>query len=337
MLRSTFASRKSEASRENVRYAALPRQSGTNGRTSRETTLTRTITSVCVDHATALMMALSATSNVQKVVMPHDSQADRWFAICGHLTGGIELGLERTGGFETRWQVESDPYSQKVLAKHWPDCGRWDDVRTFPPRSYEFHYSWRGLAAGPFGPDLKRDTSADAWRVDLICGGFPCQDVSIAGRRSGITGERSGLWFEYARIIRMLRPRFALVENTPGLLDRGMGDVLRTLAEIGYDAEWSTVSACSMGAPFPRERVFVVAFPACERQGQLRGIERAFQGEEKRDVCWQGLESRVPRTANGVPNKLDRLTTLGNAVVPQVATWVGERILEAIAREDESG
>jgi len=220
--------------------------------------------------------------------------------------GGLEKGLEDTGGFKTVWQVECDSYAQKVLKKHWPDVGRWDDVRTFPP------------------------APAEDWRCDVICGGFPCQDVSVAGRRVGLSGERSGLWYEFVRVLCVLRPRFAIVENTPGLFDRGFGEVLGTLAEIGYDAEWSTVSACAMGAPFTRSRVFVVAFPASKRQRQLRGFQRKDQSEEERNVCWQGLESRVSRTANGVPAKMDRLRCLGNAVVPQVAQWIGERILESL-------
>ena len=221
--------------------------------------------------------------------------------------GGLELGLEWTGGFQTVWQVENDPYAQAVLKKHWPDVGRWDDVRTFPP------------------------SPAEDWQCDVICGGFPCQDVSVAGRRVGLSGDRSGLWYEFVRVLRVLRPRYAIVENTPGLFDRGFSEVLGTLAEIGYDAEWSTVSACAMGAPFTRERVFIVAVPASERQRQLRGFQRKDQSEKERNVCWQGLESRVPRVANGVPAKMDRLRCLGNAVVPAVARFVGERILEAIA------
>jgi DNA (cytosine-5)-methyltransferase 1 len=148
--------------------------------------------------------------------------------------GGIELGLEWAGEFATSWQVERDEYCRKVLAKHWPNAERFDDVRT--------------VGAHNLSP------------VDVICGGFPCQDISNAGKRAGIDGERSGLWREYARIVRELRPRYVLVENVAALLGRGLDVVLGDLAACGYDAEWSVLSAQNMGAPHLRERLFVVAY-----------------------------------------------------------------------------
>jgi len=147
--------------------------------------------------------------------------------------GGLELGLERTGGFKTVWQVENNPYAIRVLEKHWPKVHRWDDVKTFPPK----------------GGDM---------RVELICGGFPCQDISNAGKRAGIDGERSGLWAEFARIIGVLRPRFVLVENVSALLIRGIDRVLGDLATLGYDAEWESIPAAAVGAPHIRERVFIL-------------------------------------------------------------------------------
>src|SRR5882724_8456244 len=143
--------------------------------------------------------------------------------------GGMDLGLERAGMI-CKWQVEINEYASKVLTKHWPNVTRLRDVR-----------------------DVGRHNLA---AVDLICRGFPCQDISNAGKRAGIDGERSGLWSEFARIIRDLRPRFVLVENVAALLDRGLGRVLRDFAERGYDAEWSSLSACSMGAPHMRRRLF---------------------------------------------------------------------------------
>src|SRR6187551_321237 len=123
------------------------------------------------------------------------------------------------------WQVEIDPYCRRVLAKHWPDVRRHDDVRTFPP------------------------TDAGEWRVDVICGGFPCQDISNAGKRAGIDGERSGLWAEYARIVRALRPSIVVVENVAALLNRGIERVLGDLAACGFDAEWEVLPAAAAGAP----------------------------------------------------------------------------------------
>ena len=153
---------------------------------------------------------------------------------CG--IGGFDLGLERAG-MECAWQVEIDPYAQQVLAKHWPDVRRHADVCTFPPQEGD-------------------------WQVDVICGGFPCQDISYAGKGAGLAGERSGLWHQFARIIGELRPRYVIVENVAALLTRGMGEVLGTLASLGYDAEWHVIPASAVGAPHRRDRVWIVAFHA---------------------------------------------------------------------------
>lgn len=147
--------------------------------------------------------------------------------------GGLELGLEWSGIGRTVWQVESDPWCRSVLARHWPDAERYDDVCTVG--------------------------AANLARVDLICGGFPCQDVSYAGSRGGLDSDRSGLWTEYARIVRELRPEWVVVENVPGLLTLGFGRVLGDLAEAGFDAWWFCLRASDVGAPHRRERLFVVA------------------------------------------------------------------------------
>jgi DNA (cytosine-5)-methyltransferase 1 len=146
--------------------------------------------------------------------------------------GGFSLGLERAG-MTCKWQVEIDPYATAVLSKHWPDVRRHDDVRTFPPQ-------------GDYG-------------VDLIAGGFPCQDISVAGKGAGLAGERSGLWNDFARIIRTVRPRWVVIENVPALTARGLGTVLGDLAEIGFDAEWHCIPASAVGAPHQRERIWIVA------------------------------------------------------------------------------
>ena len=150
--------------------------------------------------------------------------------------GGLDLGLERAGMI-CKWQVEVNDYATKVLEKHWPDVARFRDVRECGAHNLE--------------------------PVDLICGGFPCQDVSLAGKRAGLEGERTTLWSEFARIIREIRPRWVLAENVPGLLSsdsgRFFGRVLGDLAACGYDAEWDTIPACAVGAPHRRYRVFVVA------------------------------------------------------------------------------
>lgn len=159
--------------------------------------------------------------------------------------GGFDLGLERAG-WECRWQVEIDPWRRQVLARHWPDVPRWGDVRTFPntagtepPRPVQ-----RGLG------------------VDLICGGFPCQDLSVAGKRAGLAGERSGLFFEFARIAQELRPTWLLIENVPGLLTASKGHdfavVVDTLADIGFGLAWRILDSQYFGVPQRRRRVYIV-------------------------------------------------------------------------------
>ncbi len=239
-----------------------------------------------------------------------------------------------TGGFVTKWQVENDQYATRVLEKHWPDVRRWDDVRSFPPRSYEFSYSWRGHPEGAFAPDIKRETTRDEWGCDLICGGFPCTDISFAGKGAGLDGDQSGLWYEFARIIGVVRPRFVLVENVAALLVRGLDAVLGTLASLGYDAEWHCVPAAYVGAPHIRDRVFVLAHAS-----RLRYASNGGGGQKKNGHTWsaKGLaycdswtnKSAIRRVADGVPARVDRLRCLGNAVVPQVAEWIGQRIIEA--------
>lgn len=133
--------------------------------------------------------------------------------------GGFSLGLERAGGFETVAFCEIEPYCRAVLTKHWPEIPIYEDVRK--------------LTAA--------NLAADGIAVDVICGGFPCQDISLAGKGAGLAGERSGLWRDYARLIGELRPQFVIVENVAALLSRGLGDVLGDLAAIGYDAEWTLI------------------------------------------------------------------------------------------------
>ena len=222
--------------------------------------------------------------------------------------GGLELGLERAG-MKVVWQVERDEFCRRVLAKHWPDVQRFEDVHDVGAHNLE--------------------------PVDLICGGFPCQPVSVAGKRKAQDDER-WLWPEFARIIRELRPRYALMENVPGLLVRGIGDVLGDLAEIGYNAEWECLSAGAFGAPHRRERVFLVAYDHSQR------IEGLWTEQVRRVAAFSWCQDvRGPTGFRGRPDIPDalvrrkgdghgaRVDALGNAVVPQVAEWIGERILEA--------
>lgn len=225
--------------------------------------------------------------------------------------GGLELGLEWAGVGHTVWQVERDTFCRKVLAKHWPDAQRFEDVRE--------------VGAHNLPP------------VDVICGGYPCQPFSVAGKRQGENDERH-LWPEFARILGELRPRFAVLENVAGHLALGFGRVLGDLADLRYDAEWQVLSARAVGAPHLRRRVFVIAHARGKReQGgtpQPLPWQRGFSWcEDVRRVEDLRGRSDIPepvvwRDIYGVSNGMDRVHALGNAVVPQVAQIVGRRLLE---------
>lgn len=214
--------------------------------------------------------------------------------------GGLDLGLERAG-MTVVWQSEIDPYASRVLAKHWPNVPNLGDITTI---------DWSTVEP-----------------VDILVGGFPCQDVSDAGQHcgpAGIHGERSGLWASMARGIRHLRPRLILVENVPGLLVRGLGTVLGDLAEIGYDAEWDCLPAAAVGARHLRARVWILAYPS-----GLGPPTQALQFQQPQRSGWWDTEPGLERVADGIPRRLvePRDRALGNAVVPQVAEWVGRRIM----------
>lgn len=228
--------------------------------------------------------------------------------------GGFSLGLERTGGFRTVAFCEIDPYCRAVLRKHWPDVPQYDDVRTLT------------------GERLR----ADEISVDVICGGFPCQDISFAGKGAGIDGERSGLWAEYSRIIGELRPRYVIVENSAALLGRGLSRVLGDLAALGHDAEWHCIPASAVGAPHGRDRVWLVAYPQRgERWDQpyLRSLGRV--GWQFQSVSWDRNWQVALREFRGMDDGsaygVDRVDTIRNAVVPQIPEIIGRAIIEADA------
>lgn len=291
--------------------------------------------------------------------------------------GGLELGFESTGRFETKWQVEIDDYANQVLSKHWPSVARWKNVKTFPPRPL-----------------------AD-WQCDVIAGGFPCQDLSFAGKGAGLAGERSGLFSEIIRVASIIKPRAIVLENVAALYARGLDVVLGEMAQIGYDAEWHCVSAASVGAPHRRDRVFIIGWNTngkhdeaikkvsrrtfadtggsgatlCDTYGNCKpistvdakasklqgdmadtsskrsaarvsGTTRGSQRDAKITIngCdrlprgtasnqW-AVEPSMGRVANGVPRRVDRLRCLGNAIVPQVAKVVADRLLEIIDEQN---
>ena len=265
------------------------------------------------------------------------------------------------GGFalaaETVWRdeldlvafCEIDPYCHKVLNKNFPQVPIHEDIKILDGTAFK--------------------------DIDLLTGGFPCQDISVAGRGEGLSGDRSYLWFEMLRIIRDVRPRYALVENVPMLTSRGGTRVLADLAEIGYNAEWTIISARDVGARHLRKRIWIVAYPRKEtsvsdtaikrlqgtigeehertgkrpakRSGEvsnsdsqrLQGSEETGdtqeEGKEPQDqfltrlsrgeTYWE-TEPNIRRVANGVPSRVDRIKGLGNAIVPQVATVIMQKI-----------
>ena len=213
--------------------------------------------------------------------------------------GGFDLGLERAG-FDIAWQVEIDPYCQRVLAKHWPTVHRYGDIRAI---------DWSAVEP-----------------VDLLCGGFPCQDISLAGKGAGLSGERSGLWFEYAKAINALKPRYVLIENVAALRSRGLDQVLGSLAALGYDAEWHCIPACAVGAPHRRDRVWIVAhaaqqlFDGGRNAGQAGGIEFTDSSEDVADSPRKGLEGSRNVTGENRRGEEARLFGCGGEDVPHASS-----------------
>lgn len=252
----------------------------------------------------------------------------------------MDLGLERAG-WDCRWQVEIDRFCHGILARNWPDVRRRGDVRGIEPE-------WLGT-------------------VDLVCGGFPCQDISAAGKRAGLAGEQSGLWFEFRRLVAGLGPQWVLVENVPGLLyssgGRDLATLLSGLGDLGYLSAWRVLNAKHFGVPQRRRRLFIVGSLGDGRAAQvlLDGAEAfRYSGvEEFREpvvAClraagqhhsgaqliedegrlrnltpmeWERLQG-FPDGWTAGPRATDdkRYKALGNAVVPGVAEWIGRRIME---------
>lgn len=254
------------------------------------------------------------------------------------IIGGLELGLERAGLGPVVWQCEIDPFCRSVLAKHWPHAVRHEDVREVG--------------------------HATATRASILCGGFPCQDVSLAGKGAGLGGARSGLWFEYARIIGELVPSIVVIENVLGLRTRGLRRVLADLSDLGFDAEWCDLSASEIGAPHRRQRLFIVATHpnrvvvrdepgwlgrSCWARASVASVARAGgetaahtdrEGQSQQggaigevggwpgDGSWWPPVSPVRRVDDGIPNRSHgrRLKALGNAVHVDCAYVVGMAI-----------
>jgi DNA (cytosine-5)-methyltransferase 1 len=223
--------------------------------------------------------------------------------------GGLELGLERAG-MTTVGQVEINPYCRKVLEEHWPEVPRHDDVRT----------------AGDWWTGDERPA------VDLVCGGFPCQPFSIAGPQLGTADERWG-WPWFADVIRTVGPRYVVVENVAALVRDAdaFGWMLGDLHQFGFDAEWSVVTACSVGAPHRRRRLYLVAYTRSEGLQGLHETRGRVDLQPAAADLWRHWETEpdVARVADGVPRRLvlEPIKAYGNAVVPQVAELIGRLIM----------
>ena len=234
----------------------------------------------------------------------------RELALFAGAGGGVLGG--KLLGWRTVCAVECDPYAASVLVSRQNDGTLdsfpvWDDVRTFDGRP------WRGI-------------------VDVVSGGFPCQDISAAGKGAGIDGERSGLWSEMARVVGEVRPRFVFVENSPNLVRRGLARVLGDLAALGYDARWRRLSALELGAPHRRDRLWLVATDTDrdtiwhdEQWQAVRRHDLRDCGDAKPEHSggWT-TEPELGRVAHGVAHRMDRLRCLGNGQVPAVAARAWE-------------
>jgi DNA (cytosine-5)-methyltransferase 1 len=267
--------------------------------------------------------------------------------------GGFSLGLERAG-FETVAFCEPNPFCQAILKKHWPTVPVYEDVR-----------------------ELSAERLAnDGIAFDAICGGFPCQDISVAGKGAGLAGARSGLWWEFHRLIAETKPKWVIAENVSALRSRGLDEVLGSLAALGYDAEWHCIPASAVGAPHRRDRIWIVAYPNGQQQQPMlsrcsvegsraiaptgaldvdvasggdgsswqphvadagcESTQVSFSGRfatvafPQRHPWWE-VEPDVGRVADGVPKRLDRLKSLGNAVVPQIPEIIGRVINDPAA------
>ena len=207
------------------------------------------------------------------------------FSGAGLMDWGLTLA-----GFDHAWFCESDPFCRRVLERRWPGVPIYEDVRSL------------------VAPE----------RVDLLAGGFPCQDVSVAGRRTGISGPRSGLWTHFARLIGELRPSYVFVENVPGLLVRGMGTVLGDLASLGYDAEWDCLPAAAFGAPHLRARIFILAYP--DRGLSLGPDDTVFAGRSA--VTGRGALADA-NGRHGEPGAIARSGVRGEAAVTRADGDVG--------------
>lgn len=229
--------------------------------------------------------------------------------------GGMSIAL-------SKWvkpiaYCEINPYCQGMLLSRMadeslPNCPIWDDIETL-------------------------DGNIFTGAIDIIYGGFPCQDISIAGNGKGLDGERSGLFFEIMRLAKEIKPTFIFLENVPATTTRGGVRIVREITKMGYDCRWCVISAASIGALHKRERWFLLAYSMRqglqigkeERQNKIEKISTLRSNSDKESIgLWQASLSDIPRTADGIPRQLDRIKALGNAVVPKQAKEAFKILME---------
>lgn len=227
--------------------------------------------------------------------------------------GGFSYGLESCGNYNTVAFVECDLFCQRILKAHWPQVPCYSDIR---------------------------EVSGTEGLVDMLCGGFPCQDVSVAtgSVAQSLLGDRSGLWFEYMRLINEIKPNWVIIENVEALRNKGLSILLQQLAAAGYDVEWHVIPAYAVGLPHTRKRIWIIAHNMRHRVERgspfplsgLRRIpwwttERGFEDWSRRsNLC----PSKLCRSIHGVSYGVDRLRILGNSIVPQIAGAIGMAIEE---------
>lgn len=282
---------------------------------------------------------------------------------------GFSLGLERTGAFETVAFCEIDKTCRKVLDKHYPNVPKFKDIKNM---SVTHVYAGEGWLI-EYTDKPHPDTQIFAYDIDVICGGFPCVDISIGGAQKGFLDEegkptRSGLWFEYRRLIDQIRPKWVIIENVANLLKLGFDQVLQDLSDLGFDVEWHVVRATDVGLPHQRERLFIIAHSRSLRLYERLGKERHVQVDQEREsktIHTEGSECQpkpitlcpilsrglfdeyrashpgraatitgIRRVTDGISTGIhetarkQRIKQLGNAIVPDIAEIIGRRIVE---------
>lgn len=278
--------------------------------------------------------------------------------------GGFSLGLERAG-METVAFCEMDKDCQMVLKKHWPEVPIVSDVQNLNKKTIE-KIKFEAERCARSSHEMSHPPRFES--IDVICGGFPCQDISVAGHKEGLDGKRSGLWFEFKRLIKEIKPRYAIIENVGNLRSKGLAAIIKDLWSIGYVGEWHLISARSLGAPHLRDRIWIIAYPDSKRLERQRKSSRIqeehtdsdsstdiiadsndfrlwkpFASEKEKQQWWtetalslshwEETQSIVCGVDDGLSRGVERhrkqrIKQLGNAVIPQIPELIGRAIMK---------